>query len=75
VNPLEFRAERLRQQLRPEPPGLLTVILAQFSPVPEDAVLPAGFYRVGRFGIATFLGGTPKEQQRELKTTPGERNV
>ena len=66
-NGLESRIERLTEQLRPEPGELVAVVLRQFTPIPEDAILCDGFYRVGQFGIATFLGGTPKEKKLELR--------
>jgi len=74
MNPLEARVERLQEQLDPEPRELITVILLQLIPVPEGAVIRPGCYRIGRFGIATFWGGTARERKRELKRlrTSGE---
>jgi hypothetical protein len=66
-NGLEARVERLTEQLHPEPAELIAVILLQITPVPEDAVVRPGCYRVGKYGIATFMGGTEKERQREVK--------
>lgn len=64
---LEARIERLQEQVRPEPAELVTVVLLHITPVEESAVLRDGFHRVGKYGVATFLGGTEKERQRALK--------
>jgi|WetSurMetagenome_2_1015567.scaffolds.fasta_scaffold06376_5 hypothetical protein len=66
-NGLQARVERLTEQLHPEPAELLTVVLLQFTPVEEGARLHDGFHRVGKYGIAAFMGGTEKERRKEVK--------
>ncbi len=59
--------ERLTEELHPEPPELISIVMLRFIPIehPEDVRLPLHY--VGRFAVCTFIGGTEKEQRRELK--------
>ncbi len=66
-NGLKNRLERLSETLNPTPPVMLTVVLRRFAPIEDPEAIQPPQYCVGRYGVAMFLGGTPRQRWREVR--------
>ncbi len=64
---LKDQVERLTERVNPEPPEMLTVVLRRFAPIEDPEAIQPPQYCVGRYGVAMFLGGTPRQRWREVR--------
>jgi|PlaIllAssembly_1097288.scaffolds.fasta_scaffold460541_2 hypothetical protein len=66
MNPLEARAERVMDEVSPQPPTMITVVLLRCSLIDGREATRSPFY-IGRFASVHFLGGTERTRWKKAK--------